>query len=320
MPTEASVDEWSHLGLRLLFFYGFRELVVHIRAAVLPAAGRPLQRRHCVSAPDAQNGHSSGRAADLHLLRGHFAPVPGDSAQGERRFGDWFSRCRVFSAFTLLFSKGEREIRKHHPVWQVLHPRAGRPDRHQERLRHLDSEADVPHGESEGKCSHPGGFHTLWLNLWFVFFLLSFPTKMYLLPVKRLQCWCVCVLRAATVWWLSASIPSSSMLRRRRRCFRQTPSYRCRYLLRFCWISALYQPNWARFTSTFVWTPDGGGSGAAAELQLHVPARCGVGQPLPHPHRSQGEHRGRHHGGPQEVQERRLQETTEGKHRSHRRL
>ena len=57
---------------------------------------------------------------------------------------------------------------------------------------------------------------------------------------------------------------------------------------------------------------DGSGPGPEAELQLHVHASGGVREPLSHPYCPEGKHRGGHHGGPAEVQERGLQEAPEG--------
>ena len=57
---------------------------------------------------------------------------------------------------------------------------------------------------------------------------------------------------------------------------------------------------------------DGSGPGPETELQLHVLASGGVCEPLSHPHRPEGKHRGGHHGGPPEVQERGLQEAPQG--------
>lgn len=46
---------------------------------------------------------------------------------------------------------------------------------------------------------------------------------------------------------------------------------------------------------------DGSGPSTDAELQLHVPASSGIGQPVPHPHCSEGQYCWRHHGSSQEV-------------------
>lgn len=46
---------------------------------------------------------------------------------------------------------------------------------------------------------------------------------------------------------------------------------------------------------------DGSGPGTDAKFQLHVPTGCGIRQPVPHPHRSQGKHCWRHYGSAQEV-------------------